>query len=76
MSRDIKIQMKKKAQMIKGLVNLLQDDADYICVDANDFDLIGLSESIPEVKETIQRLIDNVMELEYNLYLCQQKESL
>ena len=76
MSRDIKLRMRKKAQLIKGLVTLLQDDANYICVDANDFDLIGLGESIPEVKDTIQRLIDNVMELEYDLYLCQNKESL
>ena len=73
--QKIKLDMKKKAQTIRGLVNLLKDDADYICVDANDFDLIGLGESIPEVKDTIQILIDNVMELEYYLYLCNQRES-
>ena len=75
MSNDIKLDMKRKAQMIRGLVNLLKDDADYICADANDFDLIGLGESIPEVKDTIQILIDNVMELEYYLYLASQRES-
>lgn len=76
MNQDIKISMRRRAQHIRGLVNLLKDDADYICADTNDFDLIGLGESIPEVKHTIQILIDNVKELEYDLYLISQRESL
>ena len=39
---SIKIEMKKKARTIRGLTNLLCDDADYICVDTEDFDLLGL----------------------------------
>ena len=66
---NAKLEMRKKARTIKGLVNLLQNDATYICADADDFDLIGLGESIPEMKDTIQKLIDHVVELEYDLYL-------
>lgn len=75
MEYDIKREVKKKSQMIRGLANLLKDDADYICADANDFDLIGLGVSIDEVKDTIQRLIDNVAELEYAVYLSKQNGS-
>jgi hypothetical protein len=66
---NMKLEVRRKARTIKGLVNLLQNDATYICADADDFDLIGLGESIPEMKDTIQKLIDYVVELEYDLYL-------
>lgn len=75
MNRSIKYDMRKKARMIKGTVNLLMSDAAYICSDTNDFDLIGLNQSIPEAKNTIQALIDHVMELEYMLYMVTQQES-
>ena len=74
MTNDIKRDMKKKAHLIRGLVNLLKDDAEYICTDTDDLDLIALGESLHEVKDTIQRVIDNVMELEYSLYLIKQDE--
>lgn len=72
MNNDIKRELRKKSQMIRGLANLLKADADYICADADDFDLIRLGVSIDEVKDTIQRLIDNVAELEYAIYLSKQ----
>lgn len=75
MDYDIKRELKKKSQMIRGLAILLKDDAEYICSDANDFDLLGLGVSIDEVKDTIQRLIDNVAELEYTIYLSKQNNS-
>jgi rRNA processing protein Krr1/Pno1 len=75
MKNAIKLEMKKKAHMIRGLSTLLKDDADYICVDAEDFDLIGLEESVREIKETIQQLVDNIMEIEYSLYLAKRTTS-
>ena len=74
MSNQMKLEMKKKARTIKGLVALLKDDADYIYSDVNDFDMIGLSVSINEVKDTLQRVIDNVTELEYALYLSKRED--
>lgn len=72
MSKDMRREMKNQSQLIKGLVNLLKDDADYICADTDDFDLVALGISINEIKDTIQSIIDNVAELEYSLYLCKQ----
>ena len=69
---NVKMEMKKKARTIRGLTKLLQDDAEYIHADAEDFDLLGLGVSINEVKDTIQRLLDNVMELEYMLYMSKR----
>lgn len=75
MRNEIKKEMRTRAQMIRGLINLLKDDADYICSDTDDFDLMALGESIREAKETVQTLIDHIMELEYNLYLTKKEES-
>lgn len=69
MKQDVKIDVRRKARMIRGTINLLVDDASYICSDADDFDLIGLRESIPEAKETVEKLIDHIADLEYAVYL-------
>lgn len=75
MKNELKKEMRTRAQMIRGLINLLKDDADYICSDVDDFDLIGLGESIREAKETLQTIIDHVMELEYSVFLTKREES-
>ena len=72
MMTEIKMVMKNRARLIKGLVNVLQSDAEYICADADDFDLISLGEAIPELKETVEKLTDNIAELEYALYLSRK----
>ena len=69
MKSEIKREMITRAELIRGLANVLIEDGRYICTDARDFDLISLSESVREAKETIQKLVDNVTELEYSLYL-------
>lgn len=65
---ETKREMRSKAQTIRGLSNVLRKDADYICADADDHDLVGLGESLREVKDTIQSLINNVEDLEYLVY--------
>lgn len=75
MRNEAKIEMRKRARMVKGLVNLLNNDAEYIYADANDFDLLALSVSVEEIKDTIQKIIDNVTELEYIAYLYKRDES-
>ena len=69
---NIKREMKERAWLVRGLVNSLNYDADYIRADVENYDLICMSESIREIKATIQNLIDNVTELEYLLYLLRQ----
>jgi hypothetical protein len=74
MKKDIKLNMKKRARIAAGIVNLLQDDVDHIKADAYDFDLICLEESIKDTKATLQMLVDNITEIEYMLYLANSKE--
>lgn len=69
---EIKMIMRSRARSIKGLINVLQSDAEFICADADDFDLVGLNESLPELKDTVERLTDNIAELEYALYLSRK----
>ena len=72
---DIKKEMKDRAWLIRGLVNSLNYDADYIFSDVENYDVICMGESIKDTKQTIQNLVDNVTELEYLLYLLTQPES-
>lgn len=73
--KEIKLNMKKRAKMAAGMVNLLRDDVEYLKADANDFDVLCLEESIKDTKATLQMLTDNVKEIEYLLYLANSKES-
>lgn len=75
MARTIKTDMKKRARIAAGIVNLLQDDVDHIKADTNDFDLICLEESLKDARATLQMLTDNITEIEYMLYLIKSKES-
>lgn len=70
--KDIKMNMRAKARMANGLLNLLSDDIFHLSADTNDFDLISLEVSIQDTKSTLQMLTDNLAELEYSLYLCKR----
>ena len=74
-NKDIKLNMKKRARIAAGMVNLLRDDVEYLRSDANDFDVLCLEESIKDTKATIQMLSDHITEIEYLLYLYNSKES-
>ena len=75
MTHELRIEMRKRARRLKGLVNLLADDIYHVNSDASEFDLLCLSESINDAKSTLQMLIDGTTELEYTLYLSNQKQS-
>lgn len=72
---NVKIQMKKKARVLYGLLNLLKDDVEQLNSDANHFDLICLEESVRDATDTLRMLGDNVKEIEYLLYLSRQSNS-
>ena len=74
MKNKVKHEMRTRAQMLRGLVNLLRDDMEYICSDVYDFDLVAMGESIREAKETVQSIIDHMAELEYALYLTKRDD--
>jgi hypothetical protein len=72
--QDIKLNVKKRARIAAGMVNLLRDDIDYLRADADDFDVLCLEESIKDAKATLQMLSDHVTEIEYMLYLFNSKD--
>lgn len=72
MSNDIKKEMRTRAKLSKGLANALQYDVSYICSDVDSCDVMCLGESIRDTKDTLQKLLDNVTELEYLLYLMKK----
>lgn len=65
--QELKMIMRSKANLAKGLVNLLKDDTEQMCIDADDFNIFGLGESIREAKLTAQHLIDTVSDLERDI---------
>ena len=75
MTKNVRLDMKKRARILNGLLNLLRDDIDQINIDANDFDLLSLEESISDANNTIKFFSDNIKELEYFLYLAKKSDS-
>lgn len=69
---DIKIELKERARLARGLANALGYDTEYIFTDIENFDLICLDESLRETKETLRNLTDNITEIEYLLYLLRK----
>lgn len=72
---DIKKEMRERARLARGLSNALGYDIEYVCSDVETFDTICLEESIRETKYTVERLVDNVTELEKLLYLLKKDEN-
>ena len=73
--QEIKLNMKKRARIASGIINLLRDDIDHIKADTNDFDLICLEESLRDAKDTMRMLTDSITEIEYLLYLVNSGDS-
>lgn len=65
--QEHKMIMRSKARLARGLVNLLADDTEQICIDVDDFDVFSLEEAIRDAKRTTQNLLDTVKELERDL---------
>lgn len=65
--QEFKMIMRGKARLANGLVNLLKDDTEQMCIDVDDLDVFSLGEAIREAKRTAQNLLDTVNELERDL---------
>ena len=70
--QEIKMIMRSKARLANGLVNLLKDDTEQICIDVDDLDMFSLGEALKEAKRTSQNLLDTVNELERDLRLIKR----
>lgn len=70
--QELKMIMRAKARLASGLVNLLKDDTQQMCIDVDDLDLFSLGEAIREAKRTSQNLVDTINELERDMRLAKQ----
>lgn len=70
--QELKMIMRSKARLANGLVNLLKDDTEQMCIDVDDFDAFSLGEAIREAKRTSQNLLDTINELERDLRLMKR----
>lgn len=70
--QELKMIMRSKARLAKGLVNLLIDDTEQMCIDVDDFDMFSLNEAIREAKRTSQNLLNTISELEHDLRIAKR----
>lgn len=70
--QEIKMVMRSKARLASGLVNLLKDDTNQMCIDVDDLDMFSLSEAIREAKRTTQNLLDTINDLERDMRLLKR----
>lgn len=70
--QELKMIMRANARLANGLVNLLKDDTQQMCIDVDDMDLFSLGEAIREAKRTSQNLLDTINELERGMYLIKR----
>lgn len=66
--QELKAIMRGKARLARGLVNLLEYDAERLYTDIDELNVARLEESIRETKRTIQQLMDATTDIEYCLY--------
>ena len=70
--QELKMIMRSKARLANGLVNLLKDDTEQMCIDVDDLDVYSLGEAIREAKRTSQNLIDTINDLERDLRMLKR----
>lgn len=70
--QELKMVMRSKARLANGLVNLIKDDTEQMCIDVDDLDVFSLGEAIREAKRTTQNLLDTINELERDLRLIKR----
>lgn len=73
MKNELKMIIKARARLARGLVNLLKDDVDTINIDADNFDLFNIGGSIKEAKSTLTKMLENFDELEQTIYLSKKE---
>ena len=65
--QELKSIMRGKARLARGLVNLLDYDAERMYADIDKLSIERLEETMQETKRTIQQLLDTTTDIEYCL---------
>lgn len=75
MSNKAKREIRSKARIANGLADVLRYDTGNIVSDANECHMDILIDTVLDTKQTLQNLVDVIVEIEYLLYLETFKES-
>lgn len=70
-----KNEIKARARLSRGLVNILKDDIEMLIIDADSFNLFTIGEAIKDAKDTIQDMLDNLNELELAVEIAKERLS-
>lgn len=72
--QELKSIMRGKARLARGLVNLLDYDAERMYDDIDNLNHERLEETIRETKRTIEQLLDVTTDIEYCLCAMQKNK--
>lgn len=70
-----KNEIKARARLSRGLANILKDDIEMLIIDADEYNLFTINESIKETKDTLQDIFDNLNELELAVEIAKERYS-
>ena len=60
----IRNEIKARARLTRGLLNVLTDDINMLNIDADNLNLFSIDESIKETKDTLINIMDNLYAIE------------
>lgn len=60
----VRNEIKARARLTRGLLNILKDDIDMLNMDADTLNLISIEESIKETKDTLVDIMENLYAME------------
>jgi hypothetical protein len=66
------MEMKKRAHLLRGLVNLLNDDITCVCIDADTYDLFNIEGSVQETRDTLNKMYACIEELESTIRISKR----
>lgn len=75
MNRKTKSEIRSKAKLAYGLLNILKYDIDNLRIDVNECDVDSLTRTIQDTTKTLENLIEVISEIEYVLFVYGMKES-
>ena len=76
MNQTAKNNIRAKAKLTYGLLNILKYDIDNLRVDVKDCDLESLRRTLEDTNRTLENLTDVIGEIEYVVFLHNTKESI
>ena len=68
MKRKVKLDVSKRVRLTSGLLDVLKYDLEVMSSAVDNYDFITVGEYIRDVNDTLDKLIDNLAEVEYVVY--------